>query len=298
MSTPIRDALAELLPLEKVDVSIERALEEDLGPGDVTTESAIPATRRGRAELVAKQAGVLAGLPVFQRTFLLRDSSCDFQLWTGDGERVEPGERIAVVEGPARALLEAERTALNFLQRMSGIATATADLVALAAGRVRVLDTRKTTPGLRHLEKYAVRCGGGENHRFGLHDQVMLKENHLDLAAADLESLTRSVRRKVGQEMVMTVEARDMEEASAAVRGGADVVLLDNMTPEELVERVPELRALAEGLGRRVELEASGGVGPDNLEAYAGCGLDRISVGWITHSAPSLDLSLVVEALS
>ena len=298
MATPTRDALAELLQPEKVDASIQCALEEDLGPGDVTTESAIPATRRGRAELVAKQAGVLAGLPVFQRAFLLRDSSCDFQLWSGDGERVEPGERIAVVEGPARALLEAERTALNFLQRMSGIATATADLVGLAAGRVRVLDTRKTTPGLRHLEKYAVLCGGGENHRFGLHDQVMLKENHLDLAAADLESLTRSVRRKIGQEMVMTVEARDMEEASAAVRGGADVVLLDNMTPGELAERVPELRALAEGQGRRVELEASGGVGPDNLEAYAGCGLDRISVGWITHSAPSLDLSLLVEALS
>ena len=297
MPTAIRDALADLLPTDKLDVLIERALAEDLGPGDLTTENAIPAERRGRARLIAKESGVLAGLPAFFRTFLLCEPTCDLLQTKGDGDRVQAGDQIAEVEGPARGLLIAERTALNFLQRMSGIATATARLVDLAEGRVRILDTRKTTPGLRRIEKYAVRCGGGENHRFGLYDQVMIKENHIDLARSDAESLTRWVRGEVGPEIVMTVEARDAEEALGAVRGGADVVLLDNMSCEELSTLAPRLRALAEECGRKIELEASGGIDAKNLAQVSRCGLDRVSVGALTHSAPALDFSLYLEPL-
>jgi nicotinate-nucleotide pyrophosphorylase (carboxylating) len=297
MATAIRDALVDLLPTDKVDVLIERALAEDLGSGDLTTENAVPGERQARARLVAKESGVLAGLPIFSRTFFLCDAGCALVQRKSDGDRVRDGDVIAEVEGPARALLVAERTALNFLQRMSGIATATARLVELAAGRVRVLDTRKTTPGLRRIEKYSVLCGGGENHRFGLHDQVMIKENHLDLADSDAESLTRRIRGKVGAEVVMTVEARNAEEAHGAVRGGADVVLLDNMSCEELLALVPQLRARAVELGRSVELEASGGIDEASLEAVSHCGLDRVSIGALTHSAPALDFSLYLEPL-
>jgi nicotinate-nucleotide pyrophosphorylase (carboxylating) len=293
----IRDALAGLLPLDRLDALVERALAEDLGPGDLTSENAIPAERRARALLVAKAPGVLAGLPVFGRVFAHCDPSCRLEEWKRDGDRLEVGERIAQVEGRARALLIAERTALNFLQRMSGIATSTAKFVELARGRVRVLDTRKTTPGLRCIEKYAVRCGGGENHRFGLFDQVMIKENHIDLAQSDVQSLTRRVRGEVGEAITMTVEARDAQEARAAVRGGADVVLLDNMSAQELAALAPELRELARELGRSVELEASGGIDASNLDAIARCGLDRVSIGALTHSAPALDLALYLEPL-
>jgi nicotinate-nucleotide pyrophosphorylase (carboxylating) len=246
---------------------------------------------------VAKASGVLAGLPVFEATFRACDPECTVRLLRADGDVLVAGDRIAEVEGKAQSLLLAERTALNFLQRMCGVATATARLVGLAAGRVRILDTRKTTPGLRAFEKYAVRCGGGDNHRFGLYDQVMIKENHIDLSGSDCESVTRRVRAGVGAGVVMTVEARDPEEARAAIRGGADVVLLDNMTPSDLTSLMPSLRALAQELGSGVQFEASGGIDRNTLEQYAAVGIDRVSIGALTHSSPSLDLSLYMEPL-
>ncbi len=261
----------------------------------MTSESALASGVPARARLVAKQAGVLAGLPVFERCFQLCDESMRFEADKSDGQRVAPGECFARVFGDARALLLAERTALNFMQRMCGIATLTAHLVELAQGGARILDTRKTTPGLRAFEKYAVRCGGGENHRFGLFDEVMIKENHVALAGSDVEALTAKVRAKVGPEVFMTVEARDAAEAEAAVRGGADVVLLDNMTPSAMQSLAPSLRELALSLGRTVQLEASGGIDESTLAEVAACGVDRISVGALTHSAPALDLSLYLE---
>ncbi len=284
------------------------ALEEDLGRplptatdpadrllGDLTTETALPADALATGRLVAKAPGVIAGLQVFARTFALLDARVDVELLAVDGDPVEPGQVLARLRGPARVLLVGERTALNLLQRMSGTATLTRRYVDAAAGGARVLDTRKTTPGLRAFEKYAVRCGGGENHRFGLFDEVMVKDNHADLAGRDLESVVRDVRAAVGTGVVITAEARDEAEALAGIAGGADVILLDNMTPTLLRELGPRLRAAAERLGRRVELEASGGIDLSTIATVAATGVDRISVGALTHSAPALDLSLTLE---
>jgi nicotinate-nucleotide pyrophosphorylase (carboxylating) len=284
-----------------VDALLRSSLEEDRGPGDVTSEHVVPADRRARMRLVAKAAGTLAGLPLFARAFELCDPDARVQLLRQDGDCVLPGDEVAAVEGLARALLLAERTALNFLQRLSGVATITAKFVerAEAAGRTgrkaRILDTRKTTPGMRVLEKYAVRCGGGENHRMGLFDQAMVKDNHADLCGRPLAEVVRELRAAVGPELVVTAEARDRDEALAAASAGADVVMLDNMSPEEMEALVPEVRAIA--AGRRVEVEASGGIDLSNVAAVAATGVDRISIGALTHSAPALDLSLVVEAL-
>lgn len=298
MSIALQDALADLLPVSALESVVAEAIREDLGDGDLTSANTVASETRARARLVARQAGVLAGLPVFAHSFRHCDPNCTFESRLTDGEPVAPDMEVATIEGGARELLLAERTALNFIQRMSGVASATAELVRLAEGRVRVLDTRKTTPGLRRLEKYAVRCGGGENHRFGLFDQVMIKENHIDLSGTDVESLTRRVRESIGSEIIMTVEARDDAEAMAALRGGADVLLLDNMSPDHLRELAPQLRTLAEELGTTVELEASGGINAGTLADYSRCGLDRVSVGALTHSAPSLDFSLYLEPIS
>jgi nicotinate-nucleotide pyrophosphorylase (carboxylating) len=209
-------------------------------------------------------------------------------------------------------LLLAERTALNFIQRLSGTATLTARFVRLAqdawgadsrganaaSAGPRILDTRKTTPGLRLLEKYAVRCGGGENHRFGLFDEVMVKENHIELAGRSIEAVLSDLRRAVGPDVRITCEARDQEEALAAIDGGADVVLLDNMAATELTRLCPLLRARARERGRRIELEASGGVDERSVAEITRSGVDRISIGALTHSAPALDLSLELEPLS
>jgi nicotinate-nucleotide pyrophosphorylase (carboxylating) len=288
---------AQLLPTKDLDRWIRLAIEEDLGKGDLTSENAVDGELRARARLVAKESGVLACSRLFELTFRFCDPTCNLRWSRMDGDVLEPGDQVVEVEGNARALLLAERTALNFLQRMCGVATATAELVALAQGRVRVLDTRKTTPGLRAAQKYSVCCGGGENHRFGLFDQVMIKENHIEMSGLNCEAVTAKVRAAVGPEILMTVEARDGEEAFQAVRGGADVVMLDNMAPAVITELVPQLRELAEERGRAVQFEASGGIDAKTLSTYADCGIDRISVGALTHSAPALDLSLYVEPI-
>jgi len=287
-------------PLERatLDGLVRGALDEDRGPGDVTSNTAVPQTAFARARLIAKAPGVLAGIDVFARTFELCDPEARVSLSKRDGDTFERGDVLATVEGRARALLVAERTALNFTQRMSGIATLTARFVALAAGRTRVLDTRKTTPGLRTLEKYAVRCGGGENHRFGLFDEAMVKENHIELAGRDLIDVLEDLRAKLGDDVRITSEARDEAEALAGVRGGADVVLLDNMSPETMRAMCPRLRALADERGRPLEIEASGGIDLETMEAVSRSSVDRVSIGALTHSAPALDLSLDLEPCS
>lgn len=294
--SPPRSGPPDALDPQDVESVVAAALREDVAGGDVTSESVLAPDLMARARLIAKAEGVIAGLDVFARVFQHVDPDTRIELLAKDGDRVAPGAQLASVSGAARALLAAERTALNFVQRMSGTATLTARLVALTAGRARVLDTRKTTPGLRVLEKYAVRCGGGENHRFGLFDEVMIKDNHLDLAAEPLAELVARARRRVGARVRITVEARGEAEALEAVRSGADVVLLDNFTPAELERLVPTLRAAIGQAARPVELEASGGVDERTLAAIAAAGVDRISVGAVTHSAPALDLSLIVEA--
>ena len=285
--------MTDLIGAEELRRLVVLAIEEDLGDGDLTSSTAVPPGARVSAKLVAKGEGILAGLELFREAFLVCDGSASIRLLRADGQAVRPGDRIAEVEGDARAVLVAERTALNFLQQLSGVATLTAAYVKLAAGRARILDTRKTVPFLRALQKYAVVCGGGFNHRIGLYDEAMIKDNHLDLAGQDLESLTREVRGRLGSDVAITSEARNKHDAMGAIRGGADVVLLDNMSAAEMTRLVPILRA--EVGERRVELEASGGMELADVDAVAATGVDRISVGALTHSAPVLDLSLLVE---
>ena len=262
---------------------------------DLTSNATVPADLEASAGLLAKGRGVLSGLDFAERALRLCDPGVAVERAAVDGERIEPGEVVLLASGNARALLFAERTLLNFVQRMSGIATLTAKCVSACAGRVRVLDTRKTTPGLRVIEKYAVRCGGGENHRVGLWDEVMVKNNHVDLAGTTLKKLVARTRRSVGPEVRITAEARNAEEALAGIAGGADVILLDNFTPVGLLDVVPELRDAAEQRGRSVELEASGGLTLKNLPHVSATGIDRVSLGALTHSAPALDFSFGLE---
>lgn len=283
---------------------VRRALAEDLGTeslaveSDVTSRLSVPAGRRGRARLLAKSAGVVAGLACAVETFRALDANAACVLKLGDGQRFERGDLVLEVESDMRALLAAERTALNFVQRLSGVATLTRAYVDAVAGtKARILDTRKTTPGLRLLEKAAVLAGGGQNHRIGLYDQVLLKENHFGFArpATYEETVRRCVRE---QSAAVVAEARDTSEAVAAVRGGAAVVLLDNFQPgQQLREAVAAVQAAASAAGRVVATEASGGVNLGTVRAFAESGVDRISVGALTHSAPAVDLSLLVEGV-
>ncbi len=284
---------------------VRRALAEDLGStavdaaADVTTRLAVMADVPGRARLIAKSSGVLAGSDCAVQAFRELAPDCQVESLCRDGDAFAPGDLILHVAGSMRALLVAERTALNFVQRLSGIATLTRAFVAAIAGtKARILDTRKTTPGLRLLEKAAVVAGGGCNHRIGLYDQVLLKENHF--AFAQPSSYEQTVRRCVdGQSAPVIAEARDVAEALAAVRGGAAVVLLDNFAPgDALRAAVAAVRSAAAAQGRAVEIEASGGIDLRTVRAFAECGVDRISVGVITHSAPAVDLSLLVEGVT
>ncbi|MBM3977035.1 MAG: carboxylating nicotinate-nucleotide diphosphorylase [Planctomycetes bacterium] len=292
------------LPVAWIDELVDAALREDLGAasgrafdprGDVTTAACVPEACRARGTLLAKQAGRLAGIDVFCRVFERITPDVEIERAARDGDVLCVGQRVANVSGQAWALLAGERTALNFVQRMSGIATRAAAWVELAGGRARILDTRKTTPGLRALEKYAVRCGGAENHRFALYDEVLVKDNHVDLAGRPIGELVSQVRARVGDQMRIVCEARTEEEARAAIDGGADVVLLDNFPADRLRALVPRLSAHARARGRGVEFEASGGIDEGNLRAYAESGVERISIGALTHSAPALDLSFKLE---
>jgi nicotinate-nucleotide pyrophosphorylase (carboxylating) len=284
-----------LLPEDSLRDIVQRALAEDLGTsGDLTARLSLPSGARGEVEIVARQAGVLAGVDVARECFQSTDPEVEFG---GDdlpdGAALAPGTVVATMRGDAAALLGAERTALNFLQRLSGVATRTREFVDAVAGLpVRIMDTRKTTPNLRFLEKDAVRVGGGTNHRIGLFDQVLLKENHFAMSGRPYEDVVRAAVAAVDSPVI--AEAQTTEEALAAVAGGAGVVLLDNFAPgPELVSTVESIRARASQKVCAVEIEASGGVTLANVRAFAECGVDRISVGALTHSVMSLDLSLL-----
>ncbi|HKE01757.1 MAG TPA: carboxylating nicotinate-nucleotide diphosphorylase [Planctomycetota bacterium] len=284
-------------PTQAIEAAVRAALAEDAGRGDLTTEAAIPESLRARGAVVAREPGVLAGAACARRAFTALDEAAVFPPSKSDGDAFAAGDVVFRVEAKARALLTGERVALNFLQRLSGVATATRRLVDLAGGRAAVLDTRKTTPGLRALERHAVELGGGRNHRFGLSDQVLLKENHFALAGAPVRETVARVRARVGDGVVVGAEAQSVAEAREAMLGGADYVLLDNQEPSALAAQVAELRAFARTLPRRVELEASGGITADSIEAFSRTGVDRLSVGAITHSVRAVDLALDVEAI-
>jgi nicotinate-nucleotide pyrophosphorylase (carboxylating) len=270
-----------------VETLIRTALLEDLAHGaDITTEAIVPADLRARAHIRSRAHGVIAGLPVSLLAFeQLAPGAVRNTLHVEDGGTVNPGTLVAQLEGPARALLTGERTMLNLLCHLSGIATATRRMVDAVAGtRAVVADTRKTAPGLRVLEKYAVRCGGGANHRFGLDDAVLIKDNHLALAGSIHEAVTRA-RKRGGHMVKIEVEVDTLEQLREALREPIDAVLLDNMDPATLVEAV----RIVDG---KVLTEASGSVRPETIAAIAASGVDLISVGWLTHSAPALDLGL------
>ncbi|MBM4062798.1 MAG: carboxylating nicotinate-nucleotide diphosphorylase [Planctomycetes bacterium] len=287
-----------------VRACVRAALAEDLGradlsvDADVTSRLSVPAGVRGRARLFAKARGVLAGVDCAVAAFMLLDPAARVDVRLHDGAALQPGALVFEVAADMRALLAAERTALNFVQRLSGVATRTRAFVDAVAGTgARILDTRKTTPGLRLLEKAAVVAGGGHNHRIGLYDQVLLKENHFGFARP--MAYGEVVRRCVtGQRASVIAEARTVAEALAAVAGGAAVVLLDNFVPgAELRAAVAAVREAALAAGRTVEVEASGGVDLGTVRAFAESGVDRISIGGLTHSATAVDLSLLVEGV-
>lgn len=270
---------------------IDRALEEDLGLAGDISEGAVPAEATSGAHVVARQDGMVAGLEVVRDVFLTVDPATEVRLLASEGDAVLSGTRLVTVAGASRSLLTAERTALNFLGMMSGVATATSRLVDAVAGtKARVADTRKTLPGLRALQKYAVRMGGGINHRFGLFDAVMIKDNHL-VAAGGIKAAVDAARERVGHAVTIEVEVTAIEQLRELLEVGADIVLLDNMSPEQLREAVK----LVDG---RMVTEASGGVTPETIRAIAETGVDIISSGWITHSAPNFDVALdfVTEA--
>ena len=268
-----------------VDELILSALQEDISSEDVTTNAVMPKAQKGEAQLICKQDGVLAGLFVFRRVFELLDQDIEVRFQFADGDQVKKGDLIGIITGDIRAILSGERTALNYLQRMSGIATYTNSIAALLAGsKVKLLDTRKTTPNNRIFEKYAVKTGGGFNHRYNLSDGVVLKDNHIGAAGGVKEAVQMAKEyapfvRKIEIECETVVMVRD------AVEAGADIIMLDNMGLEEMKEAI----ALIDG---RAEIECSGNVTKENIEHYISLGVDYISSGALTHSAPIMDISL------
>ncbi len=282
--------MTALAPLDPIAVrrAVEAALAEDLGrAGDITSAATIPASAVARVVIAARQTGRLAGLQLAEAAFRSLDPAISFKAEVEDGARLTAGEVIARIEGPARAVLSAERTALNFLGHLSGVATETARYADLIAHtRARICCTRKTTPGLRIFEKYAVRCGGGSNHRFGLDDAILIKDNHIAVAGG-VEAALRGAKSSAGHLVKIEIEVDTLEQLDRVIAEGADVVLLDNMSPAVLREAV-------ERIDGRMLAEASGNVSLDTVVAIAESGVDLISVGRITHSAPTLDLGLDV----
>lgn len=265
---------------------VRAALDEDRARDDVTTLSVVPADLRASAVLVARSPGVIAGLPLVKRAFELLDPTVTFRELSSDGARVSANDAMLEIEGAARAMLSGERVALNFIQRLSGVATLTARFVDAVRGtNARILDTRKTTPGLRVLERYAVRCGGGTNHRDDLAAAVLIKDNHLATIGGGIALAVRRARAGAPGGMQVEVECDRRDQVAAALAAGADVILLDNMACEEM-------RACVALVAGAATLEASGGITLDNVRAVAETGVDWISIGALTHSAPSLDLAL------
>ena len=291
------------LPLHQAHLRrlAENALMEDRAWQDVTTAALVPSDQKGRATIIAKEEGTLAGLPVAQAVFAVLDPALQWQPQAEDGARLSPGQVVATVEGPLAPILRGERVALNYMSHLSGVATATARLVEAVAGLpIRIRDTRKTLPGLRALEKYAVAVGGGQNHRLTLADAVLIKDNHLAALRTrelGIAEAVRLARQEAPEGMRVQIEVTSVEEARQALEAGAEELLLDNMPPSQMRQVVQLAKAPPPPGGRsRAALEASGGITLKNVRAVAEAGIDYISVGAITHSAKALDMSLEVEA--
>ncbi len=276
--------------IDNLDELIKMALREDIGDGDHSTLACIPPDAVGTAKMVAKQEGILCGAEVGERVFMLVDNSLKVSLLKHDGEEVKKGDVLMTVEGHSGSILTAERTALNFMQRLSGIATETHRMVGMLQGtHTKLLDTRKTTPNMRLLEKYAVKCGGGTNHRIGLYDMVMLKDNHIDFAGGIEAAIdrTRDYLKTKGKDLRIEIEVRNLDELQCVLdHGGVDRIMLDNFDTGTLREAVKRIDG-------KYETEASGGITEQTLRAYAETGVDFISVGALTHHIKSMDISLV-----
>jgi len=281
------------LPPE-VEHILDVALAEDTGSGDVTSRMLVPAGLMGEGQVLVKTPGVLAGIEVLRRLFLKVDSSLSVAVLVEDGNKIKPGDVVAIVSGRVASMLGSERVALNFLQRMSGIATLVAEFVNRVNGtRAVIADTRKTTPGLRWLEKYAVRMGGGHNHRFNLSDAVLIKDNHLAALRAtgmSLGEIVKKAKQGAPPGLAVEVEITSFEEAKEALAAGANTIMLDNMIPQQM-------RPIVKMVAGRAKLEASGGVRLENVREIAETGVDIISVGSLTHSVKSLDISLEIETI-
>ncbi|KFC73391.1 Nicotinate-nucleotide pyrophosphorylase [Bosea sp. LC85] len=269
--------------------AVRTALIEDLGrAGDITTLATIPTGKRARAVIAARKSGVIAGLPFAREAFRQYDPSVRFEAAMSDGDRLDPGAIVARIEGEARSVLSAERVALNFMGRLSGIATLAAAYVGKVAGtKAMIVDTRKTTPGLRAFEKYAVRCGGAGNHRYGLDDAILIKDNHVAVAGGIRPAL-QAAKRQAGNFVKIEIEVDTLAQLEEVIAEGADIVMLDNMSVADLITGVAMV-------GGRMKVEASGGVTLDTVAAIAATGVDMISVGALTHSASVLDLGLDIE---
>lgn len=277
-----------LLPQFYVDDIIKRALEEDINYLDTASAYVIPEHAVTTAKFVSKADGVLCGIDVAMRVFSLLDKDCHFEVFKHDGDEIKKGDVIAKIQGSASLLLQGERTALNLLQHMSGVATATNECVKLTSGTsVSIADTRKTLPGLRALQKYAVTCGGGKNHRFNLSDCAMLKDNHID-AGGGITATVERLRQKIGHTVKIEVETRNMAEVEEAVNAGADIIMLDNMSAEDMKKAVK----LIDG---RALTEASGNITAENIREKAQSGVDIISIGAITHSVKAFDISMIID---
>lgn len=277
-----------LIPMQHSEIErvVAMALAEDAPWGDITSQVLVPAEAKASAQLAAREAGVMSGGAVFEAAMRLTDASIAVMLLVEDGAAFTTGDVLATVEGPARSILQAERVALNFVQRMTGIATLTSKFVAEVAGtKARIVDTRKTTPGLRAFERYAVRCGGGRNHRYSLSDAVMAKDNHLAVLAGGLTEALLAARKALPHTVHMEVEVDRLEQIEAVLAGGADTVMLDNFSLEDMRTGVAQIAG-------RALVEASGGVKLERVRAIAETGVDLISVGALTHSVRALDLGL------
>lgn len=296
-SLPRNDGNGKMKIGKHIKGLITQALREDIGYGDVTTRALIPRQLRVDAVIIAKQTGSIAGLDIAKAVFLQLDKDIKFKAFVQDGNKIKAGKKIARISGSARAILTAERTALNFLGHLSGIATLTRQFVnKVKPYKAKILDTRKTTPGLRVLEKYAVKCGGGHNHRMGLWDEVLIKENHIavmsyELGVRSLKKIIDSVRNKHGKKVKIEIEVRNLKELKAALAGRPDIIMLDNMSLSIIKKAV---KITNEFFKTPNLLEVSGGVNLANVRRIAKTGVDRISIGSLTHSAPALDVSLEI----
>jgi nicotinate-nucleotide pyrophosphorylase (carboxylating) len=282
----------ELCKTPETKQLIRLAIAEDCARRDSTTKALIPTAQNGKASVVIKASGILAGAKILKQVFLEVDSALLVTINIEDGAAVKSGDVVAIIQGRISSILKAERVALNFIQRLSGIASATASYVRAVKGlKTKIMDTRKTTPGLRTLEKYAVRCGGGKNHRMNLADGILIKDNHiaaLRQQGLNIEEIVAEALRKAPPKLTVEIEVRNLEEAEQAAEAGATIILLDNMSPEHMRQAVMQVRG-------RALTEASGGITLENVREVAETGVDRISIGALTHSPKALDISLEID---